>query len=64
MTSTTSVPLFERVAAGLFLDALYYRLNTVMSDGADARSTDGANYPTPQPAQADLGTDLRFKQAS
>ena len=37
--STTTVPLFQRVAAGLFLDALYYRLNTVMLYGADARVT-------------------------
>src|SRR5438309_5522942 len=28
--STTTVPLFQHVTAGLFLDALYYRLNTVM----------------------------------
>ena len=29
VVSTTTVPLFQRVAAGLFLDALYYSLNTV-----------------------------------
>lgn len=29
VVSTTTIPLFERVAAGLFLDALYYSLNTV-----------------------------------
>jgi hypothetical protein len=27
--STTTVPLFQLVSAGLFLDGLYYRLNTV-----------------------------------
>ena len=33
VVSTTTVSLFERVAAGLFLDTLYYRLNTVMLCG-------------------------------
>jgi hypothetical protein len=37
VVSTTTVPLFQRVAAGLFLDALYYRLNTVMLHGANDR---------------------------
>jgi len=32
VVSTTSVPLFELVEAGLFLDELYYRLNTVFLD--------------------------------
>src|SRR5438132_1408034 len=44
--STTTVPLFQHVTAGLFLDALYYRLNTVMLCGADALLvTDGADRP-------------------
>jgi hypothetical protein len=30
--STTAVPLFELVTAGLFLEVLYYRLNTVLVD--------------------------------
>ena len=32
IVSTTSVPLFELVEAGLFPDVLYYRLNTVLLD--------------------------------
>lgn len=48
VVSTTTVPLFQRVAAGLFLDVLYYRLNTVLLDGTDARVTDGDDYPRPQ----------------
>jgi len=30
--ATTAVPLFELVTAGLFLEVLYYRLNTVLVD--------------------------------
>src|SRR5215831_3765120 len=30
--ATTAVPLFELVTAGLFLELLYYRLNTVLVD--------------------------------
>ena len=44
VVSTTTVPLFQRVAAGLFLDVLYYRLNTVMLSAADARLTGGATF--------------------
>jgi hypothetical protein len=36
VVSTTTVPLFERVSAGLFLDTLYYRLNAVMLYGPDS----------------------------
>jgi len=32
IVSTTTLPLFQLVAAGLFLEALYYRLNTVLLD--------------------------------
>ena len=32
IVSTTTVPLFELVEAGLFPDVLYYRLNTVLLD--------------------------------
>ncbi len=32
VVSTTTVPLFALVAAGLFVDALYYRLNTLLLD--------------------------------
>jgi transcriptional regulator of acetoin/glycerol metabolism len=32
VVSTTTGSLFQRVADGLFLEALYYRLNTVMLD--------------------------------
>jgi len=35
VVSTTTVPLFQRVTAGLFLDTLYYRLNTVTLGGVD-----------------------------
>lgn len=35
LVSTTTVPLFQRVAAGLFLDTLYYHLNTVTLSGDD-----------------------------
>jgi hypothetical protein len=55
VVSTTTIPLFQRVAAGLFLDALYYRLNTVLLYGADARATDGADHPGPGPAKALFG---------
>jgi DNA-binding NtrC family response regulator len=34
VVSTTSVPLFEHVRAGEFLEELYYRLNTVMVEPA------------------------------
>jgi len=40
VVSTTTVPLFRCVAAGVFLDVLYYRLNTVT---LEARLT--ASYP-------------------
>jgi transcriptional regulator of acetoin/glycerol metabolism len=30
VVSTTNAPLFPRVAAGLFLEKLYYRLNTLV----------------------------------
>jgi hypothetical protein len=33
VVSTTTVPLFQHVAAGLFLHDLYYQLNTVMCPG-------------------------------
>ena len=32
VVATTAVPLFELVTAGLFLEVLYYRLNTVLVD--------------------------------
>lgn len=32
VVSTTSVPLFQMVTAGLFFDSLYYRLNTLVLD--------------------------------
>ena len=32
VVSTTTVPLFQRVAAGLFSEVLYYRLNTLLQD--------------------------------
>ena len=35
VVSTTTVPLFQRVSSGLFLDTLYYRLNTVTLCGGD-----------------------------
>jgi hypothetical protein len=60
VVSTTTVPLFERVAAGLFLDALYYRLNTLMLHGAP----DGADHPHPHPAKANLGTGAHSLKAS
>jgi hypothetical protein len=56
VVSTTTVPLFQRVAAGLFLGALYYRLNTVTLYGADAPVTNGTDRLRPDPAKADLGT--------
>ena len=37
VVSTTTVPLFQRVTAGRFLDVLYYRLNTVLLDGTHTR---------------------------
>ncbi len=40
VVSTTTVPLFQRVTAGRFLDVLYYRLNTVLLDGTHTRVTD------------------------
>ena len=35
VVSTTTVPLFQRVTAGLFLDTLYYQLNTVTLGGVE-----------------------------
>jgi hypothetical protein len=64
VVSTTTVPLFPRVTAGLFLDVLYYRLNTVMLSGANAGVTVDADYPRPQPAKADVRTDLWAKKTS
>jgi hypothetical protein len=58
VVSTTTVPLFQRVAAGLFLHDLYYQLNTVMLYGAEG-VTDGADNPRPHTAKADLGTGTR-----
>jgi hypothetical protein len=63
--STTTVPLFPRIATGLFSDALYYRLNTLMwqcgteqalgprrrSDSAHAPVADRSDHSSP-PAQA------------
>ena len=62
VVSTTTVPLFQHVAAGLFLDDLYYRLNTVMLYGAES-VMDGADNPRPQLANADLGTGKRSLKA-
>jgi hypothetical protein len=64
VVSTTTVPLFQHVTAGLFLDALYYRLNTVMLWGADTRVTADIDSPRPQQAKADLGTGERSLNAS
>jgi hypothetical protein len=64
VVSTATVPLFPRVTAGLFLDVLYYRLNTVMLFGANTAVTDDAGFPRPHPAKADFGTDLWAKEAS
>jgi sigma-54-interacting transcriptional regulator len=50
VVSTTTVPLFQRVAAGLFLDDLYYQLNTVILYAAEGVS-DGADNPPPQLAK-------------
>jgi hypothetical protein len=40
VVSTTSISLVDRVSAGLFLDALYYRLNTMVLAAADAAVID------------------------
>lgn len=40
VVSTTSIPLVERVTAGLFLEGLYYRLNTMVLAAADASAID------------------------
>ena len=56
VVSTTPVPLFQRMVAGLFLDVLYYRLNTVV---LDARATAGPDLPHPHPAKADLRAERR-----
>jgi hypothetical protein len=56
VVSTTTQPLFPRVAAGVFLDELYYRLNTVMFNGADvglvAAGADVQVAPVPGPRRA------------
>lgn len=44
VVSTTTAPLFQRVASGLFLDTLYYRLNMIVLDGLDATVLDGAGH--------------------
>jgi hypothetical protein len=49
VVSTATVPLFPRIAAGLFLEELYYRLNTlvlfapVVTDRADRGHLSAAN---------------------
>jgi sigma-54-interacting transcriptional regulator len=55
--STTTVPLFQHVTAGLFLDALYYRLNTVMLSGADTWVTDDVDC-RPRLAEEDLQREM------
>lgn len=52
VVSTTTAPLFQRVACGLFLDTLYYRLNMLMFDGADAGALDVAGLQRPHAARA------------
>jgi transcriptional regulator of acetoin/glycerol metabolism len=45
VVSTTSASLYARVEAGLFLEKLYYRLNTVTMNVADSTRTGAAALP-------------------
>ena len=42
VVTAVSIPLFQRVREGKFLDALYYRLNTLYITADDALSIGGA----------------------
>ena len=52
LITTTSRDLFSMVSAGLFLDQLYYRLNTIVVDavGGDEHSAPTLTIVAPPPA--------------
>jgi DUF2934 family protein len=55
----------ERTMCQRVLDSLVEaKFLCARSDGHDARLTDGADMPRPQPAKADLRTDPRAQQTS
>jgi hypothetical protein len=55
----------ERALCQIMLDALVdEKFLCVKVDGQYARLTDGADYPCPQPAKADLNAEKRFLAAS
>jgi hypothetical protein len=63
VVATTTVPLFERVAAGTFLDCLYYRLNTVKIDAGNQTFIAGADGRL-RPRRKALGADQPDHKAS
>jgi hypothetical protein len=55
----------ERTVCQAVLDALVdAKFLCIKSDGAYARTTDGADSPHPQPAKADVRLEQRFQKAS
>jgi hypothetical protein len=61
VVSTTTLPLFQLVVAGLFREALYYRLNTVLLDIRRQTTCRPAVDEWLPPDRADLNT--RFTDA-